>query len=332
MRVFLVRISQRRWTLYSEKAEFIANKASLSVESSNAADMVMDDTDPASKKQESSQRSMMKRLQGAVAYTKAKAVESRREIDEASEGVGVKGRLKQLLIYLESKIHPEEAIFQQFSSINVEDFIVDKQQQSTSTSTSSSSSETLFKILYPSNLGERRAFKYTGVVVRQRASYHKFWSIVHTLMIPFTVAATILPGPNVFLAYNIYRLYSHLTAIKGTNNLKKLLNVYPNEMFQASDALMEYEQHHFQPIEHTINMKPTTSTATTTTESSPLLQQIQQQHIHTVKPHHTHIHIHQPNFKLKNDLIARLAGRVQTPGLLEHIKKIEENEKKQLIH
>ena len=35
------------------------------------------------------------------------------------------------------------------------------------------------------------------------------------MITPFTFLATIIPGPNIFLAWNLYRLYGHVQAYRG---------------------------------------------------------------------------------------------------------------------
>lgn len=52
-----------------------------------------------------------------------------------------------------------------------------------------------------------------------------------TACLPVSLLAGILPGPNVFLVYNGYRVHSHWKAARGGRHLQELtrLSAFPNQ-------------------------------------------------------------------------------------------------------
>lgn len=44
------------------------------------------------------------------------------------------------------------------------------------------------------------------------------------LVLPISAVATLLPGPNIFLVWNLYRLYCHIQAFKGANSFLQKQN------------------------------------------------------------------------------------------------------------
>ncbi|KAF2075093.1 hypothetical protein CYY_003613 [Polysphondylium violaceum] len=232
-----------RWTFYIEKSEYF-NKG-FSIDNNNSS---TSSTTPA------------KQSKLVVVLDKLKkiAVESRNEIDNAVDGQGLKGKLKQLLIYMESKIAPEESILQQFSRLNDKNILVHhhnhhhhqhpknplNHQDKSSTQVvfeelNHSHPKTSFQIHYPSSIGLRRAQRYSSIFIRQRMAYHRQWMIANSLLIPITFAATILPGPNIFLAYNLYRLYGHYQAYRGCINFTKYSKLHPTLLFKPSLELSD---------------------------------------------------------------------------------------------
>eukprot|EP01133_Synstelium_polycarpum_P014253 gene14253-16821_t len=270
------------------------------------------------------------RMATMVASLKKKAIESRQEIDDSVDGQGVKGKLKQMLRYLEERVHPEEPILQQFAKIDEHNLLVHPTTKHSADHANATMkaldaahhahSHPVFTVLYPANIGQRRARKYASIFIRQRAHHHKLWAIINTAIIPLTFAATILPGPNVFLAYNLYRLYGHLVAIKGCANLRKLSSSkHCGLIFKSCPDLEAFDGQEEAAVASAdqIDIEPTNDTnqlATTTTVATEFIPKIS------------------PNFALNSELIDRLSNKARIPGLSQHIKKIEGTEKKQLIH
>ncbi|EAL69754.1 hypothetical protein DDB_G0275377 [Dictyostelium discoideum AX4] len=312
MRVFLFKIaSKQRWTLYIEKSEFFSKKVDIEptivTTSSNNNNITL----PTQSK-------------GVLILNKLKniAIESKNEIDNAQDGVGLKGKLKSLLSYLESKIHPEEAVLQQFSKINDNNLIKKHNHHNHhnhihhNNNNNNNQNETVkhqfehfneqrdkasFTIYYPSNIGYRRANRFSQVLMRQKIRFHQKWMIINSLLIPITFAATILPGPNIFLAYNLYRLYGHFQALKGCTNLSRYTKSHGRllfkpslEMFECLDGELLQQQQQFK-------------------------QQQQQQQQQQEEEEQS---IDNPNSYEK------LSTRLRIPGLFDYVKRIETIENK----
>ena len=58
-------------------------------------------------------------------------------------------------------------------------------------------------------------------LIPKRLEFHAKYRRLSIWCIPLSMAAGIMPGPNVFLAYNLFRLYSHDRALKGSQHLKQ---------------------------------------------------------------------------------------------------------------
>lgn len=74
-------------------------------------------------------------------------------------------------------------------------------------------------LLHPKALSGDEARSLLLDLGRRRVQAHRSWLAVCIGMLPISLAAGLLPGPNVFLAWNAYRLYSHYTAYKGASAL-----------------------------------------------------------------------------------------------------------------
>lgn len=84
------------------------------------------------------------------------------------------------------------------------------------------------KLIYPpSLLSEAQIRQYIKQdLLEHRLPYHKKYRKLSIFMIPLSALMGILPGPNVFLAYNLFRVYSHDKAVRGAEILEnKLSNV-----------------------------------------------------------------------------------------------------------
>ncbi|KYR00729.1 hypothetical protein DLAC_02770 [Tieghemostelium lacteum] len=323
MRVFLLKVTPKRWTLYIDKTEYF--NSGLDIESVSTSG-------------NSQQQSKFTQLLNKI---KLQAIESRQEIENATYGVGLKGKLKSLLHSLENRIHPEESILQQFSKINDKNIMIHHHQNHHHhgnhihnnhhgvhyTRTSHSENHSVFQelndkherpsfqIFYPSDIGNRRAKRYAQIFVQQRERYHKIWMVINTLLIPFTMAATIVPGPNIFLAYNLYRLYGHYQALNGCKNFQKYTKSHGNLLFKPSLEISECLS----------NSTITNETTTILSEKQPLIEEPttttatneQKEKIQLVLPNNN---IYSMNFN-------RLSTNLKIPGLFDFIKKIENTEK-----
>ena len=74
-------------------------------------------------------------------------------------------------------------------------------------------------LLHPDSLSaplvRRRFFRF----LRRRARAHARGVVLNALLLPVTAAMAILPGPNVFFAWNAYRLIAHLLAWRGARRV-----------------------------------------------------------------------------------------------------------------
>eukprot|EP01132_Coremiostelium_polycephalum_P005740 gene5740-7139_t len=208
--------------MYIEKSEFLSKGFDLDNNNNNTSTTSTTST---------STMNNNNKIKNLITIIKQKAIESRKEIDESESGKGVKGKLKSILKYLEDRIHPEETILQQFTKINDNNLVL------------SCGKSTALTVYYPASIGQRRAHRYSRVVVRQRIQHHKLWIGINMLLIPVTFAATILPGPNVFLAYNLYRLYGHYQALKGCNNFHQFSSTHKHLLFKPCNELESFHNH-----------------------------------------------------------------------------------------
>eukprot|EP00834_Sanchytrium_tribonematis_P002503 NODE_78_length_23230_cov_1.644979.p11 type:complete len:209 gc:universal NODE_78_length_23230_cov_1.644979:14874-14248(-) len=70
----------------------------------------------------------------------------------------------------------------------------------------------------------------------ERESYYKRWYLLSFLGLPFSMLFTILPGPNVVLLYNLFRLYSYKHSFDGLNLLRS-----SNIQYEVDEALANSE-------------------------------------------------------------------------------------------
>jgi hypothetical protein len=61
-------------------------------------------------------------------------------------------------------------------------------------------------IHFPPSLTETEVASKILKIIRERKSSHKRYAFIWVLLVPITFAMTVLPGPNVFLAFNAYRV------------------------------------------------------------------------------------------------------------------------------
>jgi hypothetical protein len=133
------------------------------------------------------------------------------EINSAPPGVGIKGKAQNVIKKLEGYIHPTESILHTvLKSSTMQILMLDTHKLNNSNQHTHSSSSSDHRRITKS----RRLMK---VLMKQRINYHFRWSIANAVLLPFSALATILPGPNIFLAWNLYRLYCHIQAYRGAS-------------------------------------------------------------------------------------------------------------------
>lgn len=76
-------------------------------------------------------------------------------------------------------------------------------------------------LYHPSSLSSPIS-SYLQPYLSSRLSHHTLWSYLCIVLLPLSACAAILPGPNIFFAWNAYRLYGHYKAKKGVEQMIQL--------------------------------------------------------------------------------------------------------------
>jgi hypothetical protein len=91
-------------------------------------------------------------------------------------------------------------------------------------------------IVHPENADPDEVRRHWEALLRRRLAVHRRGIILNVCLLPVTSAAMLLPGPNVFIAWNALRLYGHLTARRGA---RRALEASPSAC--APDARLPNE-------------------------------------------------------------------------------------------
>ena len=78
------------------------------------------------------------------------------------------------------------------------------------------------RILYPSSLPEERAQRIYDDLIQKETAKHKKWMIVNTAALPVAVPLSLIPGPNLLLAYLAWRSVSHYQTKKASEKAAEL--------------------------------------------------------------------------------------------------------------
>eukprot|EP01087_Luapelamoeba_hula_P003862 TRINITY_DN1373_c2_g1_i1.p1 TRINITY_DN1373_c2_g1~~TRINITY_DN1373_c2_g1_i1.p1 ORF type:complete len:332 (-),score=68.85 TRINITY_DN1373_c2_g1_i1:45-1040(-) len=97
-------------------------------------------------------------------------------------------------------------------------------------------------LLYPSSLSLLSVQAHFHDLFQTRTKFHDKWMWMSIACVPFSLLAGILPGPNVFLLYNAYRIHSHWKASKASSHLRHLL---------STPTFTTTQQHTQQHTQHT---------------------------------------------------------------------------------
>lgn len=71
----------------------------------------------------------------------------------------------------------------------------------------------------PPSLGDCEARAQVQQLAAARLARHRVRLYAAVALAPLTAALTVLPGPNVFLAYNLFRVYRNAAALRGARRL-----------------------------------------------------------------------------------------------------------------
>lgn len=75
--------------------------------------------------------------------------------------------------------------------------------------------DTYIEIHYPSHLSEEEANEIFDRLIAAQVKKHKRWLIVNGALLPVSVLFSIVPGPNLLLAYLSWRTLAHYQSKKG---------------------------------------------------------------------------------------------------------------------
>jgi hypothetical protein len=73
------------------------------------------------------------------------------------------------------------------------------------------------------SLTDTDALNKLETLLKVNLVYHQKWFYLNIIAAPFTAAAGVLPGPNVFFFWNMMRLYSHYQALESSKFLSEKL-------------------------------------------------------------------------------------------------------------
>jgi hypothetical protein len=163
---------------------------------------------------------------GVLRWIQRKSARAWRSVAHAEEGIG--RRLRGFIETLNSRVDPTEPMLRR---IRKADHV---------------------QVTYPSGISPQYVRRRLRLLLRHKTSTHRRWLYINAAILPVTAAMGLLPGPNVFLAWNGYRLYSHLRALHGGQ--KVLSGQVPVE-FVADDELCSLsspEDRLIRPLDHEI--------------------------------------------------------------------------------
>mmetsp|Transcript_35386 Transcript_35386/g.56743 ORF Transcript_35386/g.56743 Transcript_35386/m.56743 type:complete len:289 (-) Transcript_35386:16-882(-) len=116
----------------------------------------------------------------------------------------------------------------------------------------------------PSGIDANLALNHLDIISRERIKYHRKWMWLNTSILPLTALLGLLPGPNVFVLYNGYRLWSHYKAYYGAiavQHRRRQFEVIGDEFLGAmhteleSNAKMEIDDESLYQLQHTFDCK-----------------------------------------------------------------------------
>lgn len=100
------------------------------------------------------------------------------------------------------------------------------------------------ELIYPSCLPREDVEEALVHMLDTNAAYHKRWLILNVMCLPLSAAMAVLPGPNVFVVWNGFRVYSHMQARKGALYLADIIARHEAEdlvKFRPCDELSTIE-------------------------------------------------------------------------------------------
>ncbi|KAJ3179063.1 hypothetical protein HDU85_005018 [Gaertneriomyces sp. JEL0708] len=78
-----------------------------------------------------------------------------------------------------------------------------------------------FEVYYPANIPQSHIENELSAIVANRAPHHQQRLMLCMIALPFSALFGVVPGPNVPLIWNLYRLYSNWRALQGGKTLQR---------------------------------------------------------------------------------------------------------------
>eukprot|EP00007_Cunea_sp_BSH-02190019_P001065 CAMPEP_0174234462 /NCGR_PEP_ID=MMETSP0417-20130205/4207_1 /TAXON_ID=242541 /ORGANISM="Mayorella sp, Strain BSH-02190019" /LENGTH=347 /DNA_ID=CAMNT_0015312827 /DNA_START=66 /DNA_END=1109 /DNA_ORIENTATION=- len=79
------------------------------------------------------------------------------------------------------------------------------------------------EVVYPLGADEQELRDHFATLLNNHTALHRRWLLASLGFLPFTAAASLFPGPNFFLIWNSFRVYSHHRASKGVARFAELV-------------------------------------------------------------------------------------------------------------
>ena len=103
--------------------------------------------------------------------------------------------IRRMLEHLKKYIHPSESFLKELLA-------ADK-----------------IELIYPADVSQRFIERKWRLFLQRRVLVHDKGVLLNVFILPVTAAATIIPGPNVFVGWNGLRLYNHIMARRGARRM-----------------------------------------------------------------------------------------------------------------
>ncbi|KAI8916649.1 mitochondrial K+-H+ exchange-related-domain-containing protein [Powellomyces hirtus] len=119
-------------------------------------------------------------------------------------------------------------------------------QSSSTPPPSSQQQQQLFKlpIHHASSTSSAHVSEYLHNMLSKRKHYHQRHLTLSLCFVPFSCLFMVLPGPNVPLAWNLFRLYSHWRALQGVHTLKRLESA--DSFLFVPDTVVDHHLRHWE--------------------------------------------------------------------------------------
>ncbi len=94
---------------------------------------------------------------------------------------------------------------------------------------------------YPAALDSKTALEIYQTLISAQVDKHRKWLIVDGALLPFSVILTLIPGPNVILAYLAWRTLGHYRSHKHAkgSQAKEYFDFYPEAALDDLQELVE---------------------------------------------------------------------------------------------